>query len=379
MSQVGGRIPALDGLRAISIGLVLLGHSIGTRGSPVPHRLHHFGELGVRVFFVISGYLITTLLLKELTRTGSISLRGFYFRRTLRIFPAFYAYLAVVGLLTLAGIVDLLPGDLEAAVTYTMNYQRPRSWYVGHLWSLAVEEQFYLVWPAIMLLLRQRAVHVASIAVVVAPVVRVGVFVLWPSHRGGIGETFPTIFDALAAGCLLAMLRKQLQSSRTYMAITSTPGAALAAGLVVWAVNVDRVSVDLLIGQSLQNAAIAVIIDWAIERRSVLAAAVLDFAPLGWVGRLSYSLYLWQQLFLNRHSHHWVHAFPLHLVGAFAAAAVSYYLIEQPFLRLREPRPSQSAFPTNTLSSVSRFGMTDSTRAFASRARASTARTASSP
>jgi peptidoglycan/LPS O-acetylase OafA/YrhL len=340
MSQAGGRIPALDGLRAISIGFVLLGHTTGTVNSPFPHHLGHFAEVGVRVFFVISGYLITTLLLKELERTGSISLRGFYLRRTFRIFPAFYVYLAVVGLLTLAGIVELMPGDFFAAVTYTMNYHRPRSWYVGHLWSLSVEEQFYLAWPAVVLLLRRQAVHVAAIAVVVAPVLRAGIWVLWPSHRAGIGETFPTVFDALAAGCLLAMLRSKLHASRTYMALTSSPGAALAAVLVVCAVYIDRVSFDFLVGQTLQNVAIAVIVDWAVQVRSPLATKVLDFGPLAWVGRLSYSLYLWQQLFVNRNSRHWIHSFPIHIVCAVAIAAVSYYLIEQPFLRLRERLPS---------------------------------------
>jgi peptidoglycan/LPS O-acetylase OafA/YrhL len=119
----GARIPSLDGLRGISILAVMASHL--TRAAnvpPLPGWVDSLGEFGVRVFFVISGYLITTLLLAEQRKTGTISLKGFYARRAYRIFPAFYVFIAVVAVLSVAGVVTLAPGDLVHAVTFTRNY-----------------------------------------------------------------------------------------------------------------------------------------------------------------------------------------------------------------------------------------------------------------
>ena len=141
-------IPSLDGLRAISISLVLFGHLVGTRnfGRPDP-GLGDVAHLGVVVFLVISGFLITSLLLKEHAHTGTVSLKLFYARRSLRIFPASYAFLACVGLLWLGGTIHLRPADIWHAASYTVNYVENTSWEVAHLWSLSIEEQFYLLWP----------------------------------------------------------------------------------------------------------------------------------------------------------------------------------------------------------------------------------------
>src|SRR5437773_9697436 len=107
-----GRIPSLDGLRAISITLVVVAHLAGTRSFPLSAATGNFwglGELGVHVFFVISGFLITRLLLEETARTGRISLGNFYLRRTLRIFPPYYAFLFALAIASLAGAVTLAP------------------------------------------------------------------------------------------------------------------------------------------------------------------------------------------------------------------------------------------------------------------------------
>src|SRR5215831_9782405 len=169
-----GRIPSLDGLRAISILLVVAGHSFDEGRSPLLFELFgHLGNYGVRIFFIISGFLITTLLLKEYTKTETISLRSFYLRRALRIFPAFYVYVAVICILAVLGVVSLLRGDVLHAVTYTMNYHTTRGWYLNHIWSLSVEEQFYLIWPAALLFAGPgRAPRIALATVILAPFIR---------------------------------------------------------------------------------------------------------------------------------------------------------------------------------------------------------------
>ena len=151
------RLHSLDGLRAVSIVLVLVGHVAGTVNAPaILTPLHNLGNFGVKIFFVISGFLITLLLLDELRRRGKIDMRGFYLRRCFRIFPAFYFFIACMMIAHAGGYLELFPGDLLHAATFTMNYHHDRAWALNHTWSLAVEEQFYLLWPLLLLLLGTR-------------------------------------------------------------------------------------------------------------------------------------------------------------------------------------------------------------------------------
>jgi peptidoglycan/LPS O-acetylase OafA/YrhL len=145
-----GRIPSLDGLRAVSIILVIASHAIQGTHSFVFRLFFLHSDLGVRVFFIISGFLITSLLLRERAETGRISLPLFYIRRTLRILPPFVLFVGVVAIFNAFGIIQVPPGNWIYALTYTMNFDTHAPWVLGHLWSLSVEEQFYLLWPLVM-------------------------------------------------------------------------------------------------------------------------------------------------------------------------------------------------------------------------------------
>ena len=313
------RLPSLDGLRAISIGLVLFGHVPKT--ADYLHPLGRFANLsmfGVRVFFVISGYLISTLLFHELKKSGKVSLAKFYFRRTFRIFPAFYVYVGVIAALSAAGWITLQEGDIFHAVTYTTNYHYDRAWYLGHLWSLSVEEQFYLLWPAALLLLgRQRGLVLAAAFVLVAPIVRAATLKLHLSPEAGIGESFQTIGDSIATGCLLAGLRTRLEASRLYVALLDSPAFILvpvvSIGLLYFS---DRPSIDYTIGETAMNVGCALTIHWSIRHHDGVVGRFLNARPIAFVGTLSYSIYLWQQLFLHLVPGQIVTMFPLNLVCA---------------------------------------------------------------
>jgi peptidoglycan/LPS O-acetylase OafA/YrhL len=351
------RIPALDGVRAISIGFVLCAHSLGTGMLPMTSGAHVLGDIGVRSFFVLSGFLITTLLLRERARCGAISLRGFYLRRALRIFPAFYAFLAVLVVLRAAGHSTASDRDLAFAATYTMNFHADRAWHVGHLWSLSVEEQFYLAWPVVLIAVAaRRALLVAVAAIAVAPVVRVAVWYGWPELGALADQMFPCVCDALATGCVLAIARESLEASPHYRRLLDArwfwvvPIACLASRAVIlpW--------FDLGVSMTLANLGIALAIHRCVARPHGAVAAVLEHPLAIRVGALSYSLYLWQQLFLDRHASGWIHAFPVNIVLAVAAAALSYRAIEAPFLQLSEAlrrrRPVRAALYTPHLGAV---------------------------
>jgi peptidoglycan/LPS O-acetylase OafA/YrhL len=335
------RIPSLDGLRAISILLVLVSHMAGTRNFPISASTESFwglGEFGVVVFFVISGFLITGLLLDEIQRTGRVHLGHFYFRRTLRIFPPYYAFLAVVAVASVAGLIQLGSRDLAHAVTYTSNYRPGISWFVRHTWSLSVEEQFYLLWPAVLLLAGvRRGVIIAAAVVVLVPVIRVGEWELLRAFADGIGHRFETISDAIAIGCLLAGLRPYLHRTPWYPRLLSSPVFIVVPFLAV-AGNLlhDHPLISLAVGMSLRNLAIALCMDWCVTFHAGRVGRVLNAAPVVFVGWLSYSLYLWQELFLIRASDAPFAAFPLNILMVVPLSVGSYFLVERPSLVLRK-------------------------------------------
>jgi peptidoglycan/LPS O-acetylase OafA/YrhL len=333
------RIASLDGLRAVSIGLVLFGHLAGTRGFPVPStaaRWFELSEIGVRVFFVISGFLITGLLLREIETAGHIDLLRFYYRRTFRIFPPYYVFLAAMFALGGLGLLHFAPGDLLHAVTYTSNYHPTRSWNVGHAWSLAVEEQFYLLWPALLVVLgRRRGLVLAAAFVALSPVIRLGAFALVPSIRPGMEHRFEMAADAIAMGCLLAGLEGWLDRRPLYRRLLASRLFLLVPALVIAITALlEHPRLAHVLG-TVMNAGVALCIHRSVLHATGGLGRLLNSRPLVWMGVMSYSIYLWQQIFLNRSSAAPLCAFPLNLALVFGVAALSYWLIERPALRWR--------------------------------------------
>jgi peptidoglycan/LPS O-acetylase OafA/YrhL len=348
------RIPSLDGLRAISIAFVLFSHLAGTRGFPVSAaaaNVWSLGGFGVTVFFVISGFLITGLLLDELKRTDRIRLGRFYFRRTLRIFPPYFALLLGLVAAEAVGWIALQPRDMLHAATYTSNYHSDRSWFVAHTWSLSVEEQFYLLWPAVLVLARtRRALFIAAATVLVAPFVRVGEWELMRWAGGGIGFRFETVADSIAAGCVMACVRLRFHRSAHYMRLLRSPlfvcvpALAMAGNLMH-----EHPLVAFGVGLTVMNVCLALCLDWCVTFHDGRVGRGLNAAPLVFVGWISYSLYLWQQPFLNRDSDAFAAGFPANIILTTAAALASYYCVERPSLQLRKRiesrKPRQSPAP----------------------------------
>jgi peptidoglycan/LPS O-acetylase OafA/YrhL len=331
-------------LRAISIVLVIVAHSsIHFRQwikLPLGTYLL-FAHLGVSVFFVISGFLITGLLLKEREKSGTISLSRFYLRRSFRIFPPFYFYLAVMAGLVLAGVLSgPLQGFFSAAIYGSDYYFGPGSGSAAlqHTWSLSVEEQFYLLWPAVLLWLgKRRATWAALLLILASPFIRlVTYFLLAPQHRAMVDRMFHSSIDTIMFGCLLALVWDTGRFRRLLPWLSS--GWCMAASLLFLLVMDPLLEsqfygrYSLLVGMTLEGAFISLFILAVVSRPATLAGRFLNTAPLRHIGVISYSLYLWQSVFTTG-STRW---FPLNLVAALGCAEFSYWAIERPSLRLRD-------------------------------------------
>jgi peptidoglycan/LPS O-acetylase OafA/YrhL len=168
-----------------------------------------------------------------------------------------------------------------------------------------------------------------------APLLRLGLMMAAPSFRPGIGETFPTVADAIATGCVLAVARGRIDAWPRLVALLRGRAFWIIPAIAFACAFIPSAKVDGLFGETISNVGIALSIERFVRYPATTAGRVLNARPIVFVGALSYSLYLWQQVFLNRASTAWINAFPVNLALAFAAALTSYYVIERPALRLR--------------------------------------------
>lgn len=353
----GRFLPSLDGLRALAVLLVIALHSLQRLSMTRPVSWWWLvlgnGALGVFLFFIISGYLITTLLLRELAKTSRISLRGFYARRAFRILPPLYAYIAFIAVL---GVTGHMPGfnrtELWTALTLTRNYSLHASlWSFEHLWSLCIEEQFYLLWPGVLVLcilaargaldrIRVQAAWVALAVICVEPFVRLFCFRYLPLwHNMG---SFHMQADALMFGAIAALLEGRQRFERLFALATRTPWLVPIALFVSAALGIRFGNYWMApVGITINGLLGLTWILWLVRHPLSLQGRVLNQPAIMWVGRLSYSLYLWQTFFL----HHdnitvlgratWWSTLPGAWLAIAACGIASYYLIEQPALRLR--------------------------------------------
>jgi len=331
-------------MRAVSILLVIVAHS-SHQFMPwitIPTRSYLlFAHIGVSVFFVISGFLITSLLLKELQATGTIGLGRFYLRRGFRIFPPFYLYLGVIFVLTLVGVFQTPLRAFFFAATYTANYYLgPGAGFAGlqHLWSLSVEEQFYLLWPAALLLLRKRrAIYLAVSLILISPLSRVVTyFVLAPPHRAMVGRMFHARVDTIMFGCLIALLWQSdflVRGRRIWASNWSIAGAIFFLCCLDPLLDLRfRGRYGLTIGMTLEGVTISLIVLYVVNRPETFPGKVLNTAVLRHIGVISYSLYLWQNILTSEGASY----FPFNLAAILACAELSYWVVERPSLRLRD-------------------------------------------
>jgi peptidoglycan/LPS O-acetylase OafA/YrhL len=355
-----GYIPTLDGWRAVAIIAVLINHD----KTWLPASwVHNFGREGVDLFFALSGILICTRLLDEEQTTGRISLRNFYTRRIFRIQPAALAYLACISLLMLSGVITRAFSGVFFAATFLRNYlplhARLADWFTAHFWSLSVEEHFYLMFPGLLIILKKyRVSMLMSLAVVLA---------FWqmmlnrhPSLQFGWSPFAHT--DVAITGILLAASSALLlirPPVRAWCQAWLHPYAALAVAAIVWFGLTQKFQgTDTLFSFAVLCTYPLIIVSTALHPQNLIGKA-LEFAPLRFIGRISYSIYLWQMLFFCT-----VYAMPaphsailfhiqmswMRYPATLVASVISYYAVEKPMIKLGH-RLTKSTMPKRGVTS----------------------------
>jgi peptidoglycan/LPS O-acetylase OafA/YrhL len=344
--HAAGAIPSLDGIRAIAVSLVFFAHDGFDNLIP--------GGLGVTIFFVLSGYLITTLMRVEHARSGAISYRGFYLRRLLRLMPPLFIVVAAAGLLALVSVIDggFTPSGLSSALFYFGNYHV--IWHdfqgmpagLGVIWSLAIEEHYYLFYPPLAALLLRAGRAGLSATVLSVLCAAVLAWRYWLVFHGG-SEAYLTMatdtrVDAILIGCIMGLLRNPwLDRVPAPKAINDWGIAAVCVAVLMGTLLYRDEVFRLTARYTLQSLAIAPLIYLAVARADRLPFRWLNAGPLAYIGTISYTIYLSHHVVLLGLAKHWPQLswIGLTLAGAVLTLAVAEPMrrwIEQPCARLRK-------------------------------------------
>jgi peptidoglycan/LPS O-acetylase OafA/YrhL len=338
------RIRTLDGWRGIAILLVIAEHA------GWEHFEHQtwagLGNLGVDIFFVLSGYIITARMIEERKKTSTISLSSFYLRRAFRILPLVVCYLgALCGLSTFLNL-EIRPSQIFGSLFFFRNYQyaaQATGIYTAHFWSLSIEEHFYLLWPVLLLRFgNRRGLWIAAAGAYLCAMWRL-YDLTFPN--GPIGRLLPGAttglrtlrtdarLDGLLLGCALALLLTR-PSVRAFVLRNVPKETPLLCGTLL-VLNEQRLHACA----TLTN---YVLITFMVASTLIVEEGLtynwLNSRLLAGIGTISYSLYVWQQFFLlhpqGTHPLGWLGAFPYNVIAAFIAAICSFYFLERPTARL---------------------------------------------
>ena len=335
-------IPTLDGWRAIAVILVIFHHDkiLHFKGMNTEWLYYH-GPYGVTIFFAISGLLICSRLLDEERVQGRIHIGGFYIRRACRILPAAMAYLGVIGALGLASVIPVTGREWVTSLFFCRNINTlsftpgHRQWYTGHFWSLAVEEHFYLLLPSILFFTPKRF----------RLPVMTGTAVLIAAWRILVPRYLPTLISWSRTDLRI----NELWVPAIFAILLTMPGARKLLERIVWIWPLIAVGLIYLLTETpydniytalLGYVGMPLILLGTVLRPESLFGRFLELAPMRWVGKVSYSIYLWQELFFTGHylpdrgPLAAARYSPLRWACLFVLATLSYYFIEKPMVRL---------------------------------------------
>lgn len=347
--------PSLDGWRAVAIILVVVGHSAFT----VPKTSIYnqfvstfiYASCGVRIFFVLSGFLITSLLIKEYIKHKKINIKHFFIKRTLRIFPVLYLYLLTLFIINYIYDLDLKLDYFLGPLLYVNNFNIfKETWLTGHTWSLAVEEQFYLIWPFIFFYLSSKAWKFCLAMILSIPFLNIW----WhynPTFQQIALRPFIANADAIFTGSLFAILsfkgffNKNQKIWSNKLSISVTPFIVLTIYYFMSRGIFGKVLLPF--GSITLNVFIVFLLLQSMLNSNTFIYRFLNRNFMVKIGLISYSLYIWQQLFIIPFNFYpnlksWF-IFPLNILFSFLMAYISYHFFEKYFLQMK------SKFITNPI------------------------------
>jgi len=346
-------IKGFDGLRAMSVLMVVLTH-LGIRemlpDTPfIKDRLFELfaGVTGVNIFFAISGFLITRILLREKSQTGKISFKNFYARRFLRLLPPLLVFYAIILLMMNFGWLKSSLSSVLLSFFYLYNYC-PYSIYnslIGHTWSLAVEEQFYFIWPFIVAYVSLKKL-LRIIALIIAASLCIFYFITYLAiEYNGVTYTLnswswahrwfiPAVGPIMIGAGVSVIIFYNLYSFKKWLVVRQTPWISL----ILFCCPVYLPSFLFSAFPLIQAAGVSVFLAWIYHHQQSGITHVLEWKPLSFIGKLSYGIYVYQGIFLGtgpRGKNLWIQQFPQNVCLTLALALLSFYLLEKPMLRLK--------------------------------------------
>lgn len=351
-ADVRSRIGVLDGIRGIAAIAVVLIHALGSKGWPASVATRNYtsawGNLAVDLFFCMSGYLITGMLIREKQRTGTIAVLRFYKRRAFRVFPLYLVYVLAVFVLGALGWFVVPWQQTVQALTFTREFFGGPPLAYGILWSLCVEEVFYTFWPLVVRRISIRTLkRVLALTIVLSPFLRAFVFYcLAYAHSPVVNEIWrlPTgVIDIVAAGALFSLVENDPKFMELARYFQRLPVVVFGGCMIWWLLRQHGgLSTEHGVGPATFTIASAraflafLIIHRAMTKPNLLLARILQLRILRTIGAFSYSIYLAHALFINRESGNLIHAFPVVLVPSAIVAYLMQRLVADPFMKARD-------------------------------------------
>lgn len=345
MLTSNSHIRTLDGWRAVAVFFVLLDHGgdpllkmLDVDAQSARHIKETVGLAGVHLFFALSGYLITSRMLDEERQHGSVNLRQFYLRRLFRIQPAAVFFLLCAGILGLLGVIKVSTVGWSSSLLGVGNLTSAwQTWSTGHFWSLAVEEHFYLLWPAAFIVMRRHRLRGAIVLVLAVALWRFIAVKFQLTMSSNFTVRTDIASEWLLWGCVASLAERHQHGAEIVRAMSSRWASLLVVPLVAAAAAIDAnwKVVNMLV--SLSALALPALFLGTVQRPESLLGRLLELPAVAWLGKISFSLYLWQQLFFT-----WdaarssamglLQSFPVNAVLAVVCAAASFYFIERPMI-----------------------------------------------
>lgn len=338
-------IKGLNAIRAFSIMLVVLNHMDAFQSILIPGvidlRLAPMisGNFGVQVFFVLSGFLISHILLDERTRTGKINLKYFFIRRFLRLAPPLLIFFLLIGIALSQGYLSHTTDSLLYAAFYLYNFT-PRELYaseMGHFWSLGVEEQFYLFWPLTLTTIKKVNSLIFFLCVLIFLCSILVLIIHWiPLNKAyHISRWFIPACCPILIGCLGAVLNHYREHSVQQLLRHHWLVALLM--LITYSFSLYAPVFMIPLGISIQSVAVILFILKLYHSQDRRWVRALEFAPLSYMGIISYGIYVYQGFFLRTGSGSelWFQQFPTNILLTLTLAVLSYELFEKQVLKLK--------------------------------------------